>query len=136
VGGDFVLGLAFLELFDPAYGFGVVAVVLGVEFQGFVLYVIFYSLFGFVEDVCVIFAGRVGECWVGSGVGWVEGWGEVGYDRKCEWGVGKDYWGDGGVGRGVPGVWRYGDFRNGRKPSRRPGSPFGPAYCCRFLLAP
>ena len=62
MGGDFVLGLAFLELFDPAYGFGVVAVFLGVEFHGFVLYVIFYALFGFVEDVCVIFAGTVGEC--------------------------------------------------------------------------
>ena len=72
--------MAFPELFDPADGSGFAAVVLGAEIQGIVMDVI-ESLFGFVEDVCVVVTRRVGECWVNVSVGRVERWGKVGYCR-------------------------------------------------------
>jgi hypothetical protein len=79
-----------LELFDPTSGFGLAAVVMGVEVQCFVLVVIIESLFGVVEDVVpLFFAGSVGEGWVSGRVGGVEGWGVIGDGQYKVFGDGR-----------------------------------------------
>ena len=99
-----------MELFDPTDGFGLAAVVLGVEVQYFVVVIIIDSLFGVVEDVPLLVASRTGEGWVKVRVGGVDG-------------------------RGVIGDGQYEVFGDSRKSGCLTGGTCRPAFCRSCFLA-
>ena len=60
---------------DSTDGFGLAAVILGIEIQNIVWVFAFVAPYGVEEDVLVFVASGVGEVWVDGRVGGVGGWG-------------------------------------------------------------